>query len=52
MITTTISDLRKNMKEYFDQVSENDEVIIIRRKDADGIAIMSLTEYSRLNPKK
>ena len=49
MVTTTISDLRKNMKTYFDQVSEDDEVIIIHRKDAEGIVIMSLKEYNKLN---
>ena len=47
MITTTVSDLRKNMKTYFDQVAEDDEVIIVRRKDSDGIVIMSLKEYNK-----
>jgi antitoxin YefM len=48
MLTTTISDFRKDIKKYFDRVSQNFETLIINRGKDNGIVIMSLAEYNSL----
>jgi antitoxin YefM len=48
MITTTLSDFRKEIKSYFDRVTENFETLIINRGKDNGVVIMSLTEYNSL----
>jgi len=49
MLTTTISDFRKDIKRYLDKVTENFETLIINRGKDSGVVIMSLTEYNALN---
>ncbi len=49
MLTTTISDFRKNIKHYLDRVTENFETLIINRGKDSGVVIMSLDEYNSLN---
>jgi len=49
MLTTTISDFRKDIKKYLDRVTENFETLIINRGKDSGIVIMSLEEYNSLN---
>ena len=49
MISTTLSDFRKDMKRYFDQVTDNLETLIINRGKDKGVVIMSLAEYNALN---
>jgi antitoxin YefM len=48
MLSTTISDFRKDIKSYFDRVTENFETLIINRGKDKGVVIMSLTEYNSL----
>jgi len=48
MITTTISDFRKDVKKYFDRVTQNFETLIINRGKDKGVVIMSLGEYNSL----
>ena len=48
MLTTTISDFRKDIKKYFDRVSQNFETLIINRGKDNGVVIMSLREYNSL----
>jgi antitoxin YefM len=48
MLTTTISDFRKDIKKYFDRVSQNFETLIINRGKDNGVVIMSLGEYNSL----
>lgn len=48
MLTTTLSDFRKDIKRYFDQISQNFETLIINRGKDSGIVIMSLAEYNSL----
>jgi len=48
MLTTTISDFRKDIKRYFDKVTENFETLIINRGKDNGVVIMSLAEYNSL----
>ena len=49
MLTTTISDFRKDIKRYFDRVTENFETLIINRGKDNGVVIMSLDEYNSLS---
>jgi antitoxin YefM len=49
MLTTTISDFRKDIKSYFDKVIDNFETLIINRGKDSGVVIMSLDEYNSLS---
>ncbi len=48
MITTTLSDFRKEIKRYLDSVTQNFETLIINRGKDSGVVIMSLDEYNSL----
>ena len=48
MITTTISDFRKDIKRYLDSVTKNFETLIINRGKDNGVVIISLDEYNSL----
>jgi antitoxin YefM len=48
MQTTTLSDFRKDLKRYFDMVTDNVETLIINRGKDNGVVIMSLSEYNSL----
>ncbi len=48
MLTTTISDFRKNIKKYLDSVTNNYETLILNRGKKSGVVIMSLDEYNSL----
>jgi len=49
MITTTISDFRKDIKKYLDNVTLNFETLIINRGKDTGVVIMSIEEYNSLS---
>ena len=48
MLTTTISDFRKDIKRYLDSVTENFETLIINRGKDTGVVVISLNEYNSL----
>ena len=48
MLTTTISDFRKNIKKYLDSVTDNFETLIINRGKDSGVVVISLDEYNSL----
>ena len=48
MLTTTISEFRKDIKRYLDNVTRNFETLIINRGKDTGVVIMSLDEYNSL----
>jgi len=48
MLTTTISDFRKDIKKYLDNVTKNFETLIINRGKDNGVVIISLAEYNSL----
>lgn len=48
MLTTTLTDFRKDIKKYFDRVTQNFETVIINRGKDSGIVIISLEEYNAL----
>lgn len=49
MISTTLSDFRKETKQYLDKVTNERETLIINRGKDTGIVIISLEEYNSLN---
>ncbi|MEM6359729.1 MAG: type II toxin-antitoxin system prevent-host-death family antitoxin [Bacteroidota bacterium] len=49
MLTTTLSDFRKDIKRYLDKVTQNFETLIINRGKDSGVVIMSLDEYNSLS---
>ena len=48
MLTTTISDFRKNVKKYMNAVSEDFETLIINRGKVQGVVMISLEEYNSM----
>jgi antitoxin YefM len=48
MLTTTISDFRKDIKHYLNAVSQNFETLIINRGKDSGVVVISLDEYNSL----
>lgn len=48
MQITTVSDFRKNMKTYLNNVVKNFETLLINRGKDSEIVVMSLQEYNSL----
>jgi antitoxin YefM len=48
MLTTTISDFRKDIKKYINTVSEDFETLIINRGKDQGVVVISLEEYNSM----
>lgn len=48
MIATSISDFRKDIKNYLNKVTDNFETLIINRGMDSGVVVISLEEYNSL----
>ena len=49
MLSTTLSDFRKETKQYLDKVTNEHETLIINRGKDIGVVIISLAEYNSMN---
>jgi antitoxin YefM len=49
MLSTTLSDFRKETKHYLDKVTKERETLIINRGKDTGVVIISLEKYNSLN---
>ncbi len=48
MLTANITDFRRDIRKYLDNVSNNFETLIINRGQNNGVVIISLAEYNSL----
>ena len=48
MLVATISDFRRDIKNYLDNVTKNFETLIISRGKGTGVVVISLDEYNSL----
>ena len=48
MLTITLSEFRKDIKRYLDEVTKSFETLIINRGKDSGVVIISLEEYNSL----
>jgi len=49
MTTTTMRDLRANLKSHFDSLESNKEVLIVPRPgEKEAVVIMTLSEYNSI----
>lgn len=48
MLAVNYSTIRENLKSYCDRVSNDNETVIITRKDEKNVVIISLNEWNEL----
>ena len=48
MIATNYSSLREHMKDYFDQVTDESETLVVTRKNNNNVVILSQDAYNNL----
>ena len=48
MIAANYSEFRVNLKKFLDDVEENNETLIIKRKSGKGTVMISLDEYNSI----
>ena len=48
MIAANFSEFRTNLKTYLDDVEDNNETLIVKRKTGKGAVVISLDEYNSI----
>lgn len=48
MLAVNYSTIRENLKSYCDKVTDNNETVIVTRKDEKNVVIISLSEWNEL----
>ena len=48
MIAANYSEFRERLKKYLDDVEDNNEILIIKRKSGKGTVMISLDEYNSI----
>ena len=49
MLAVNYSTLRNSLKSYCDRATNNDEVVVVTRKDEKNVVLMSLDQYNEMN---
>lgn len=52
MLAVNYSTIRENLKSYCDRVTDDNETVIVTRKDEKNVVIISLDEWNRLMREK
>ncbi len=48
MLAVNYSTIRNSLKTYCDEATDNDETVIVTRKDEKNVVILSLEKYNRI----
>lgn len=48
MLAVNFSTIRNNLKSYCDEATDNNETVIVTRKDEKNIVIISLEKYNQI----
>lgn len=48
MIAANFSEFRTNLKNYLDNVEDNNEILIVKRKTGKGTVLISLDEFNSM----
>ena len=48
MLAVNYSTIRNNLKMYCDKATDNDETVIVTRKDEKNVVILSLEKYNQM----
>ena len=48
MLAVNYSTIRKNLKNYCDEATDNNEIVIVTRKDEKNVVLMSLEKYNSI----
>ena len=48
MLAVNYSTMRSNLKDYCDKATDNDETVIVTRKDEKNVVLMSLEKYNQI----
>ncbi|MGM9935788.1 MAG: type II toxin-antitoxin system Phd/YefM family antitoxin [Candidatus Ornithomonoglobus sp.] len=48
MLAVNYSTIRNNLKDYCDQATDNDEIVIVTRKKEKNVVILSLEHYNKI----
>ncbi len=49
MNVTTISQLRKNAKQYLDKVVDNQDILVVARNNGQSVIVMPLERYNAMS---
>ncbi len=48
MLAVNYSTIRNNLKDYCDKATDNDETVIVTRKDEKNVVLISLEKYNQI----
>ena len=48
MLAVNYSTMRSNLKDYCDKATDNDETVIVTRKNEKNVVLMSLEKYNQI----